>query len=240
MNFSHDLADDFSFFKEVTTDERAAHLQLVERTAMEQFFIILGIIWLAVISPGADFALVSRVSSIQGRRAGIIVAFGIAIACWFHIAYAVFGLAMVEHWIPNFLDFIKIAGAGYLIYLGVSTAIAPPLTLSADTLEAGGGQAGTLFRGILTNALNPKTSIFVVSLYAQAMGPNTPVSTKLGYGFAISISHLIWFGGVSIFLSRPAIRKLVMTHQQTVNGVIGCILVLFGLLLSTADLSTNA
>jgi threonine/homoserine/homoserine lactone efflux protein len=91
---------------------------------VEQFLIILGIIWLAVISPGADFAMISQISSIQGRRAGILAAMGIAIGCWLHVTYAIFGLALVERLFPQALSIIRVAGAIYLIYLGIKMMLA--------------------------------------------------------------------------------------------------------------------
>jgi threonine/homoserine/homoserine lactone efflux protein len=86
--------------------------------------LIFGITWLAVISPGADFAMISRNSFLHGRRAGMLAALGIAISCWFHVFYAVFGLTVMERLFPHLLNIVKIAGAAYLVYVGAATAMA--------------------------------------------------------------------------------------------------------------------
>ncbi len=204
---------------------------------MEQFLIILGIVWLAVVSPGADFAMVSRASFIEGRTAGLYAALGIAAACWFHIGYAVFGLALVERWFPNLLEVIRYAGAGYLVYLGFSIAFSRPSATDAEDAAAPGKPHRLFLTGLFTNALNPKTSIFVVSLYAQIIGPGTSTGIKLGYGLLISLSHLAWFGLVAFFLSQPAIRARVLKRQRHMNTAIGFILILLGLILAFADLA---
>lgn len=202
---------------------------------MEHVFVILGIIWLGVISPGADFAMISRLSAIQGRRAGILAAAGIAIGCWLHIAYAIFGLALVERLFPQALTVIRFVGAAYLVYLGLTMAFARTVAVADDTPVTRGGGGRAFVTGVLTNALNPKTSMFVVSLYAQAIGRETSVVVQLGYGAAISLTHLLWFGAIAIFLSRPAIRARVLANQRIVNGVIGGILALLGIILAFSD-----
>jgi threonine/homoserine/homoserine lactone efflux protein len=206
---------------------------------MSHLLLILPVIWLAVISPGADFAMISRVSCIDGRRAGIMAALGIALGCWLHIAYAVFGLGIVERLFPQFLTVLKVAGALYLIWLGWTMAMAKAVTAAAEEASSR-NRRRPLATGLLTNALNPKTSIFVVSLYAQAIGPGTPLATKLGYGAIISLSHLAWFAAVAVFLSHPLIRAWVLARQHVVNRIIGAVLVLLGVALGLADLGGKA
>ena len=203
---------------------------------MSHLLLILPVIWLAVISPGADFAMISRVSCIDGRRAGIMAALGIALGCWLHIAYAIFGLGIVARLFPPFLTVLKVAGALYLIWLGWTMATAKAVAPTGDGAASPPGRNRPLTTGLLTNALNPKTSIFVVSLYAQAIGPGTPLATKLGYGAIISLSHLAWFAAVATFLSHPAIRTWVLARQLVVNRIIGTILILLGIALGLADL----
>ncbi|NIJ64235.1 threonine/homoserine/homoserine lactone efflux protein [Sphingomonas leidyi] len=203
---------------------------------MEGLFLILGIIWLAVVSPGADFAMVSRLSCIDGRRAGLLAALGIAIGCWFHIGYAMFGIAIVERLFPQFLIVLKISGAAYLIYLGGTMALSQPASTLDTTLPSRLSGSRSLTMGLLTNGLNPKTAVFVVSLYAQVIGPGMPLAAQLGYGAVISLSHLIWFAAVATFLSRPSIRARVLARQRLANACIGTILILLGVVLGLSDI----
>lgn len=204
---------------------------------MSQFFIVLSVVWLAVISPGADFAMVSRTSAVEGRRAGLMVAAGVAAACWLHIAYAAFGLALLSRTFPNLLDVVRLIGAAYLIYMGVGMALktpAPPAPAASETPSVKGGRA--FARGLLTNALNPKTAIFIISLYAQVGGADASSFVKLGYGAVISLSHLIWFGAVAVFLSQAEVRRRVLQHRRKADIIIGGALVLLGVALALYDM----
>jgi threonine/homoserine/homoserine lactone efflux protein len=57
---------------------------------------------------------------------GMLAALGVAISCWFHVFYAVFGLTVMERLFPHLLNIVKIAGAAYLVYVGAATALARP------------------------------------------------------------------------------------------------------------------
>ncbi|EIZ79294.1 RhtB family transporter [Novosphingobium sp. Rr 2-17] len=207
---------------------------------MDQLPLIFGITLLAVVSPGADFAMISRNSFLYGRRAGVLAAVGIGISCWFHVFYAIFGLAIIQRLFPHILDVIKIAGAGYLIYVGATTALARAKTVGADDVPGGQTAVRAITAGILTNGLNPKTAVFVISLYTQIIGPGRSIAFQLGCGLFISLAHLIWFAGVASFLSQPAIRLKVLANQRVFNGLIGAVLVMLGIALVLFDVSQSS
>ena len=75
---------------------------------------------LAVISPGADFALVTRTSLMESRRAGLWVALGIGCGVLIHVVYTQLGLDMVLQGLPWLFKLLKYAGAAYLVWLGIS------------------------------------------------------------------------------------------------------------------------
>lgn len=200
---------------------------------MEQALLIASVTWLAVLSPGADFAMVSRNSFLHGRSAGLAASTGIAVACWFHVAYAIFGIAIVQRTFPQALDVIRILGAAYLIYIGVKTGFGQIRDVEGSLLPTDRSIAREMVTGILTNGLNPKTSIFVVSLYTQFIGRDTSLSYQLLWGLFISLSHLAWFALVSVFLSKPAVRSMVLRRQRLFNVSIGTILAVLGIVLLT-------
>ncbi|MGO1297943.1 MAG: LysE family translocator [Vibrio sp.] len=72
-----------------------------------------------VISPGQDFAMITRNSLIYSRRAGIIGAFGISVAIWLHVMYSLAGIALIISQSEFLYSLIKYAGAFYLAYLGI-------------------------------------------------------------------------------------------------------------------------
>ena len=194
---------------------------------MNEIIAIVMITVLAVISPGADFALVSRNSYLYGRQSGLYTAYGIACAVWIHIGYSVFGLSVLKHYLPNLLCVIQYMGALYLIYIGYKTFIQLPVVEQSAVSFVQRKQA---FRqGFLTNSLNPKTILFVMSIFAQLLSKQNQMLSLIGYGVFISASHLIWFMLVACFCSTPAIRNQILQQQKMINRLIGAILSCLGL-----------
>ena len=129
---------------------------------------------LAVISPGADFAMVTRNSLLHGRMAGLLAALGIAAGVQLHVLYTMLGVGVLIQQSPQWFSAIKFAGALYLIYVGYQTWGSRP---GSDALAEGTPKKltalGAFRTGFLTNALNPKTTLFVVSVYTQVVHPAT-------------------------------------------------------------------
>ena len=195
---------------------------------------------LAVISPGADFAMVTRNSLLHGRRAGVLCAVGIALGVQVHVFYTMFGVGLLIAHAPALLHGIKLVGAAYLVWIGWKTLSASPLpgnetpaNSTSPTLSAG----AALRMGFLTNALNPKTTLFVVSTYTQVVHPGTPLAAQFGYGLFMSAAHAAWFALVAAVFASGALRRSLLARQRVVDSVIGVILIGLGLALGLARLA---
>ena len=196
---------------------------------MNEIIAIAVITLLAVISPDADFALVSRNSYLYGRKQGIYTAYGIACAVWIHISYSVLGLSFLKHYIPNLLHIIQYIGALYLMYIGYKTFTQQQISDHATHTLLRPRQA--FIQGFLGNSLNPKTTLFVMSIFAQLLRGNHGLMHLIGYGMFISASHLLWFLLISLFCSTPVIRNKILRKQVSINRVIGTVLATLGLCL---------
>ena len=196
---------------------------------MNEIIAIAIITLLAVISPGADFALVSRNSYLYGRKQGIYTAYGIACAVWVHICYSVLGLSFLKHYIPNLLHIIQYIGALYLMYIGYKTFTQQQISDHATHTLLHPRQA--FIQGFLGNSLNPKTTLFVMSIFAQLLRGNNGLMHLIGYGMFISASHLLWFLLISLFCSTTVIRNKILRKQVSINRVIGTVLATLGLCL---------
>ncbi|WP_454696854.1 LysE family translocator [Achromobacter aegrifaciens] len=191
---------------------------------------------LAVISPGPDFAMVTRNSYLFGRRTGLICALGIALGVQVHVFYTMFGVSLLAHYAQPVLQGIKLAGACYLVYMGWKTFF-NRTQVSRDLSERppiSSWQA--LYSGFLTNALNPKTTLFVVSTYTQVVSPGTPLAWQFGYGLFMSLAHWIWFGAVAWSVSSPFLRRMLLDHQRAADRVVGAVLMALGAALAVVQL----
>lgn len=202
---------------------------------MSELIAVMSITLLAVISPGGDFAMVTRNSYLYGKRAGIWTAFGIASAVWIHILYTLLGVSVLLIQFPMLFHIIKILGACYLIYIGVETyrhrEIRVDLQASQTQLHA----FSAFKTGFFANALNPKTTLFILSTFTQIVQPDTPLIIQTGYGAFISLAHLVWFTIVAMLLSSPPIRQKLLDKQRIVNRCIGILLCLLGGMLLLSD-----
>jgi RhtB (resistance to homoserine/threonine) family protein len=183
---------------------------------------------LAVISPGPDFAMVTRNSYAHGRRSGLIAALGIACGVQVHVFYTVFGIAVIITQSPLLFMAMKWLGAGYLIYLGLRSLFNTS-KLALDTVEGATPSLWSAFRmGFFTNALNPKTMLFVVATYSQVVQAGSSMTTNFAYGLFMSFSHWVWFSIVALFFSSGPLRRRMLEKQRLVDRVIGTALIGLG------------
>ncbi|WP_300667977.1 LysE family translocator [Desulfoluna sp.] len=181
------------------------------------------------ISPGADFVMVTRNSIFFSRSAGLFSALGVGCAIWIHVTYSIAGLALIISRSIVLFSILKYVGAAYLIYIGWKTFTSKEL-IDIDEPSAGHELSnGAAFKvGFMTNALNPKTTIFFLSIFTQVVNPETPLWMQLIYGLIISLSHLVWFSSVAIFLSHPILLQRFQNSKKIIEKVVGGVLIGFG------------
>jgi threonine efflux protein len=186
---------------------------------------------LAAASPGPDFAYVTRQSLIQGRRAGLLASLGIALGLSIHIVYSAAGLAAVIAHSAQWMTAIKLAGGGYLLWLGyrglrsvagtaAAAGAAPPLPVSAWRQVAG---------GFLCNAFNPKAPIYFLALFTVVLSPALPVPTLVAYGGWIMLLQWLWFSVVALVFAHPQVRDRLLAARHWIDRAFGAAMVALGL-----------
>ena len=133
------------------------------------FFMALAVVYLL---PGPDMILLLQTGARQGKGAALATAVGLAIARGCHVALAALGLAALFKAAPWTFDGVRLAGAAYLLWLGIQclrTTMLPSLT---DQLTSEQSRWSTAIRrGLLTNLLNPKALLFCSVLLPQFIYP---------------------------------------------------------------------
>lgn len=189
-----------------------------------------------VISPGADFVMVTRNSIFYSRSAGLYSALGISLAIWIHVAYSIAGLAVIISNSILLFSIIKYLGAAYLIYIGWKTFQShSKLEISEKNKNTNLSGVSAFKVGFITNALNPKTTIFFLSIFTQVVNPDTPIMLQILYGAIISFAHLLWFSAVAIFLTQPIFLKRFNEYKDKIEKVVGVMLMGFGLKVATTN-----
>ncbi|PSU35508.1 LysE family translocator [Photobacterium lutimaris] len=188
---------------------------------MIELYTLIAITLVTVITPGPDFLIVARNTMVGSRKAGMKTAFGISTAIWVHIAYSIVivNLASAHSvWVVNMM---KYAGAGYLFYLGINAlkSQAGSVVALAETVSS----RHYWRQGFINNVLNPKATLFFLSVFSQLISPSTEIMVQLGYGVVITLICLCWFSLVTVLLSVPRVTPYlnkVMSPFEKVAGVL--------------------
>ncbi|AGT08798.1 LysE family translocator [Paracoccus aminophilus] len=204
---------------------------------MAEWLAVITITALAVISPGPDFAMASRNALTQSHRAGILTALGIGAGVLVHVSYTLLGLGILLHQSPQLFAVMKVIGAAYLIWLGAKMLLRRPVPDASTTPPAPLSDGSAFRMGFWTNALNPKTAIFIISLFSQIVSAATPLATRLAYGGFVSLAHVLWFSAVALFLGAAQLRRKLLGTAHWIDRAFGLALIGFGLGLTLSDLA---
>jgi threonine/homoserine/homoserine lactone efflux protein len=141
------------------------------------------LIWLAaVVSPGPNFLVVSRLALSRSRGSAIGAALGIAVGSLIYAALTMFGLSVLILRFAWLGDTIRIVGGAYVVWLGIQAWRARPEDLHPAAAGAAQRVPSVLVGlrvGFLTAITNPKTVAFFLDLFAAAVPAATPLWAKL-------------------------------------------------------------
>jgi threonine/homoserine/homoserine lactone efflux protein len=190
-------------------------------------FAFLGVSALVIVTPGQDTALTIRNTLFGGRRAGVLTAAGVASGQAFWTLAASLGLAaLLSASEPAFLA-VRLAGAAYLVLLGLQTLIGASKH-GADRPR----RAGNAFRqGLLSNLGNPKMAVFFTSLLPQFGGGS--FLALLGLGLVFSSMTFSWLTGYAFAVARAGDFLRRSRVRTWLDRVTGAVLVALGLRLAT-------
>lgn len=190
------------------------------------------------VTPGADtFYIIGRATS-QGWRAGAAAALGIGTGCLVHIVGALVGLSSIIATSASAFGALKLAGAGYLIYLGgtllraAGIAHTPLRPLERAPLQR------VFVHGFLTNVLNPKVALFFLAFLPQFIDTNaaSPTFAALTLGLVFNINGTLW----NLFLAWAAAHAvgagvLNARTRTWLTRVVGSVLVGLGVRLALQE-----
>ncbi|MCL2898468.1 LysE family translocator [Brenneria tiliae] len=184
---------------------------------------------LVVISPGPDFAVTIRQSVRFGRLAGICTAMGIGAGMSVHVFYTLVGISALLHATPWLMSAATLAGGAYIIYLGVNFVKSKPAEMTSlatdDTAPLAQGKRQAFVMGFMTNATNPKATLFFLAVFTTVVSSATPLSIQLFYGAWMCAVNAAWFVLVSVLFSTPAIRRRFVRQGHWFERFMGVMLI---------------
>lgn len=181
---------------------------------------------LGAMSPGPDFAIVTRYGLSGSRKASMYASLGIATALVVHVTYCLLGVAVLLQTSPALFTAIRVCGSLYLGYLGIKMffpgekqqAVSPDIHRKAFT------------NGFLVNLLNPKATLFLMGLFTQFITPETSEWMQIAYGASVPLVALGWFSFLSYLLTHPKFLPHLQKYQRGFSLVMGAMLIVLAMI----------
>ena len=202
--------------------------------------------FIALMSPGPDFALVVQNATRHGRQTGLYIALGLSCGILLHSLLSLTGISYLVHQQPTLFAIIQLAGGSYLLYLGYGALKATWQIIQnhdddADTVNANDliltNKRQAFSKGFATNILNPKALVFFISLMSSLVPADMSLSGKC---FALIILFglsLFWFSLLAWMLSTKALQKKLSEATVYIDGLCGVVFSLIGVSILWQSLS---
>jgi RhtB (resistance to homoserine/threonine) family protein len=193
---------------------------------------------LLVMSPGPNGVLIAKTVPTSGRAAGFANVAGFVTGFYLHGAMAILGLSLILVQSATAFTIIKYLGAAYLCWIGIKALVAAWQGVETTEKIEPSERRRTLLKayieGLLTNALNPKVSMFYLAAFPQfiTLGQTTPAASFM-LVFIHSMINAVWFGAMVLLMSRLTSIARNGHFQRWLKGITGVVFIGFGVKLAT-------
>ncbi|PAU86880.1 lysine transporter LysE [Pseudomonas sp. WN033] len=196
---------------------------------LQQFLLVAGAHFLALLSPGPDFFLILRYAIAQGRAQAALACLGITLANTVYILLAWWGLMALNSQATLFLS-LQWAGCGFLLYMGWQfIRHAGRRQLLGETDAARTAPVGALLAGLGSGLLNPKNGLFYASLFAVLASQGVGWTVQGLYGLWMALMVLGWDLLVVWLASQPALMRRFGQQLVHIERLAGVMLLLLAL-----------
>lgn len=182
---------------------------------------------LAILSPGPSILLVSQTAVERDRGQGLVAGIGITLASLIWASVALTGLSVVFQYLPWLQTAIQIAGAAYLIHLGIVLWRTPAGAAEATPSSAGAASASFL-RGFLTGLLNPKALAYFASIFVLLVPPDAPAWMPPAAVALVAADNLVVYAIAAALFSSVPVRRGYLALRRPINRICGTFMILLG------------
>ena len=187
----------------------------------------------ALVSPGPDFVVACRNSLLYSRTIGIYTAMGFGLGICVHISYAVFGLSWLIANNELIFTVIQYLGAFYLMLIGIQSLRSFQSQIGQETATA--SSRISPFRavriGFITNVLNPKATLFFLSLFSTMLNPTVGELTLVVIAVLLVVTTILWFSLVALLISHPRFTTALKRYEKTIHQFFGVLLIGIGVII---------
>ena len=191
-----------------------------------------------ILTPGQDMLYVVSRSLAQGRAAGVYSAIGVILGILVHTALAALGVGAILHASEALFLVLKLAGAAYLVYLGLRLVLSRGGELALGAGAPALRPASLVWQGLLSNVSNPKIVLFFFAFLPQFVDPASahPTRDLVVLGVLYAALGLPVKAGVG--LAAGSLSETLRRRPEAlawVNRASGAILVALGMRLAASE-----
>jgi threonine/homoserine/homoserine lactone efflux protein len=188
----------------------------------------LAVLALLTVSPGADMALVTKITLERGRRAALLATVGICSGLLVHATASALGLSVILATSAEAFTIVKLVGAAYLAYLGLQ-ALRSSFRHDASDVPAPRRGANPLLQGVFSNVLNPKVAVFYLTFLPQFMSPGDNVLARsLAFAVAHAVMGILWLSAYAYVVTRMSAALGGAGVRRWLERVTGGVLIALG------------
>jgi threonine efflux protein len=192
----------------------------------QTLLVLLAVDFLAAMTPGPNFFLVSQLALSSGRKNGAATVLGILTGNIIWATAVALGLGALFSIVPFLYRTLKLAGGIYLIYLGTKLWSEGNRAVEETQPEL---TRNAYVRGFTTTMVNPKCLLYFGSVFTLLLRPTTPPSVWLVAILIVAFNTLLWYGTVAALFSHERARRAYRSLHVRINRVAGGVLAGFGL-----------
>jgi threonine/homoserine/homoserine lactone efflux protein len=219
------------------TEGELRHGMIITMPSPEMVLLFMAAALALNLTPGPDMLYVTARSISDGRAAGVLSAFGIAAGTLVHVSALALGLAALLAAVPLAYDVVRIAGAIYLVVIGLQLILRP--RTASDVAQLPRLRLRVIFaQAVVTNVLNPKVALFFLAFLPQFVDPaaGAPVPQIVFLGLLFNVQGTLVNVAVALLASRTTLwlranERRVALLQRLTGGVFAAL----GLRLAIAD-----
>ena len=195
---------------------------------MNEFFTVVILHLFAVMSPGPDFALITRQCIRYGRQVAIWSSAGIGVGILFHSVLAVSGILLLIASNPIYVSLLKVISSFYLAYLGIISLFKSSDFNKVELTKSRWSNIGGFLTGLITNISNVKALLFFVTLFGVVL--NTKETYPLAiFGIYMAVATFIWFSSVTYIFTSEVLRNKFLTFFKIFEKFLGLGLVIIAI-----------
>ena len=149
------------------------------------------------------------------------------------------GIGLIVSQSIMLFNVLKWAAAAYLVYIGFKALRAKPAGAGGEAIQVSTVERtprAAFVAGFMTNGLNPKATLFFLSLFTVVINPHTPLLVQAGYGVYLALATGLWFCLVAMLFSQQRVRAGFARMGHWFDRAMGAVLVALGIKIAFTEM----